>query len=50
MEGGIKRAMLDLQDFVGSMFDGVSDGVAVRRAEDQSLQDQQIECTLEHFA
>jgi hypothetical protein len=34
MQGGVKRAMLNLQDILGSTLDGVCDGVAMSRAQD----------------
>ena len=42
--------MLDLENIVGTLLDGVGDGVAVRRPERQRFQDQQIERALEQLA
>src|SRR5436190_5414775 len=47
---GRQRAVLDLEHVVRPMFDRVRDGVPVRRAEHQRLEDQQVERALEQFA
>src|SRR5580698_393767 len=49
MERGIERALLDLEHFVGAEFDGLGDGVAVRGAEQERAEDEQVERALEHF-
>ena len=38
--------MLDLEDFVGAVLDDVGDGVAVRGAEEEGLQDEEVEGSL----
>src|SRR5579872_1708506 len=45
----IERAMLDLQDRIGAMFDHVRDGVTVRRAQDERLKDQQVQRALQQI-
>ena len=40
MQGGIERAVLDLEDFIGAMLDDVRDGVSVGRTEQERLQDE----------
>jgi hypothetical protein len=42
--------MFHLKNFFRAMLNGVSDGVAVSGAQDQGLQNQQVERTLEHLA
>jgi hypothetical protein len=44
MQSRVERALFDLENVVGSMFNDVSDGVAVGRAHDQGLQDEHVEC------
>src|SRR5688500_7706768 len=46
MERRVERSVLDLQHVFGSLRDGVSDGVAVRRPDRQRLEDEEIERTL----
>ena len=46
----LERAVLDLEDLVRALGDGVGDGVAVRGAEHERLEDQQIERALEHLS
>jgi len=43
VERGVQRALLDLQDVVGSEFDGVGNGVAVRRSQPQRAENQQVQ-------
>jgi hypothetical protein len=49
VQSGIKRALLDLQDFVGVVFDTFGSGVAVSRAEKQGTEDEKIAPALEEF-
>ena len=42
--------MLDLQHVLGLVLDGVRDGVAVRRPEDEGSQDEQIERALQQLS
>ena len=45
----IERPLLDLQHVVRIALDGLGDGVAVRRPEQQRAQDQQVERALQQF-
>src|SRR5579864_1291085 len=49
MQRGIERTLLDLQHFVGVEFDGLGDGVAVRRAEKERAENQEIESALQEL-
>jgi hypothetical protein len=49
VQGGVKRTVLNLQDFVGAVLDNVGNGVTVGWAEKQCLQDQQIERALQEI-
>src|SRR5580698_8237935 len=49
MEGRVERALFDLQDGVGSDFDGACDGVAVRRADAQGAKNQKVQCALQQL-
>ncbi len=42
--------MFNLQNFFGAALNGMRDGVTVRRAENERLQDQHIESSLQHLA
>jgi hypothetical protein len=46
----VKRAVLDLQNFFRAVLDDVGNCVAVRRAQNQRLQNEQVQCALQHFA
>ncbi len=50
VQRGIKRAMFYLENFFGTLLDDLSDGVAVCRTEDESLEDEEVESALEHLA
>src|SRR4051812_48571858 len=50
VESRIERAVLDLKNIFRTMLDGVGDGVAVRGAERQRLEHQDVERPLEHVA
>src|SRR5216683_3932160 len=50
MQSRVERAVLDLQNLIRAMLDHVSDGVSVRRAKSQRLQEQQVERTLDQVA
>ena len=50
MQGGIERAVLDLQNLIGGLLDDVRDRVAMRRACDQGPQNQEIERAAQHVA
>jgi hypothetical protein len=43
VQGGVERAMLDLQQVIRSAFDGVSDRMAVGGTDRERLQDQQVD-------
>jgi hypothetical protein len=43
----IQGALLDLQDVFGVSLDGMSDGVSVRRPDQQRLEDEHVERALE---
>jgi len=45
----IKRTLFDLQDVVGIEFDGLGDGVAVRRPQQQRAENQQVQGSLQQF-
>jgi len=47
MQSRVQRAMFDLQDGIGSVFDYVRDGVAVGRAEHKGLQNLKVQGALE---
>ncbi len=49
MQGGVERALLDLEDVVGIDFDGFGDGVAVRGAAQQSTKDEEVESALQEL-
>jgi len=46
VEGRVQRAMFNLEDFVGAVFDDMGDGMAMSRTEEKRLQDQKIEGAL----
>jgi hypothetical protein len=50
VERRIERPVLDLEHLLGSVLDGVRDGMAVRGADGERLQNQQVERPLEQFA
>ena len=50
MQGGVERAVFDLEDIPGPSLDGMRDGVSVGRAQNQRPEDQHVQCSLEHFA
>ena len=41
--------MFDLEDIFGAVLDGMRDGVAVRCAQDQGLENEQVERALQHL-
>lgn len=47
LEGGVERAVAYLEDVVGALLNGVGDGVTVGAAQDEGLQDEQIERALQ---
>ena len=49
MQRRIERALLDLQDVVGVEFDGLGDGVAVGRSQQQGAQNQQVQSALQEL-
>lgn len=49
LEGGVERAVAYLEDVVGALLNGVGDGVAVGAAQDEGLQDEQVERALEEI-
>src|SRR5260221_118690 len=49
MQSGIERSVLHLENVFRAMLDGVGDRVSVRRAEYQSLQNKQVQRTLQHL-
>lgn len=49
MQSRVQRAVLNLKDFFRSMLDRVGDGVPMGGSQDQRLQHQHIESSLEHL-
>ena len=49
MQRGIEGSMFDLEHVVRPVRDGVRDGVAVRRANRESLEDEEVECALQEL-
>jgi hypothetical protein len=49
MQSRIQRPVFDLENILGTVLNGVRDGVTVGRAKDQRPENQQIESSLKHF-
>jgi hypothetical protein len=46
----VQRTVLNLEDVVGAMLDGMGDRMTVSRSKDKCLQNQHVQRALQHFA